>query len=159
MNSVAQAHIFCQASKYLPARIISFRQEMRVSRETEEYSKRNLSLGGGSPIKMFIPCSYPTAIQFLVPHSWTEEVKEHSTLGEIEWQRLKWTAKRGLWGKRNNVKIQRKGSKRNIFRKIKEVTVHMKQKPEFLQIWTILKNKNFLKIQLNGQKVKLKKFH
>ena len=35
----------------------------------------------------------------------------------------------------------------------------MKQKPEFLQIWTILKNKNFFKIQLNGQKVKLKKFH
>lgn len=115
---------------------------------------------GGSPIKMFIPCSYPTANQFLVPHSWTEEVKEHSTLGEMEWQRLKWTAKRGLWGKRNNVKSQRKGSKRNnIFRKIKEVTVHMKQKPEFLQIQTILKNKNFLKIQLNGQKVKLKKFH
>lgn len=100
--------------------------------------KRNLSLGGGSPIKMFIPCSYPTANQFLVPHSWTEEVKEHSTLGEMEWQRLKWTAKRELWGKRNNVKSQRKGSKRNnIFRKIKEVSVYMKQKSEFLQIWTI----------------------
>lgn len=138
MSSIAQAHISCQASKYLPARIISSRQKMRVSSETEGYSKKKSITWGGSPIKKFIPCSYPTANQFLVPHSWTEEVKEHSTLGEMEWQRLKWTAKRELWGKRNNVKSQRKGSKRNnIIRKIKEVSVYMKQKPEFLQIWTI----------------------
>lgn len=95
---------------------------------------------------MFIPCSYPTANQFLVPPSQTEEGKEHSTLGEMEWYRLQWTAKRELWGKRNSVESQRKGSKRNnIFRRIKEVSVYMKQNPEVLQIGTIKKNKNLKK--------------
>lgn len=45
---------------------------MRVSRETEQYSKRNLPLGG-LLIKMFVPCPHPTVDKpsqsILMPHS------------------------------------------------------------------------------------------